>query len=89
MGSSKPKGLELAITLLKTGKYIFIYCLFGHPSTHPNKVANASHTDRGGNRGAAFISYFPACPAASSALARFFPALEAAGSVMKPRALSG
>lgn len=37
MGSSKPKGLELAITLLKIGKYIFIYCLFGHPSTHPNK----------------------------------------------------
>lgn len=78
MGSSKPKGLELAITLLKIGKYIFIYCLFGHPSTHPNKSCECvPHRPRWKPRGC--VSFlFPACPAASSALARFFPALEAA-----------
>lgn len=42
--------------------------------------------DPGGSRRAALFSDFHAGPAAPSALARFFPALEAAESVMKPGA---
>lgn len=102
MGSSTPKGPQLIINPLKTVKYIHLFTVkFGCLSTHPNKklltcpppgppaFPRVLGRRRGGNRGAAFLSYFPACPAASSALARFFPALEAAGSVMKPCAPSG
>lgn len=66
-----------------------------HPPKY--KVVNVSPTApapvlerRPRRKSRGYVSFlFPRVPAASSALARFFPALEAAGSVMKPRALSG
>lgn len=65
MGSSKPKkGLELAITLLKIGVYLFTVCSDTPPPSTQIKLRMRPPTDLqgGGNRGAAFLSYISRVP---------------------------
>lgn len=102
MGSSQPKAPPHPIDCysFKNCKIVLIYYqvrmplhspkrnVSASPARPPHAFARVCREAPGGSGGAAFF-LSPREPAAASVRARFFPALEAAGSVTKPRAPSG